>query len=311
MPRIDGIDVSEYQEKIDWVSVKKAGIDWVAMRATLGTKKVDARFYENRVGTEIMKFRHRLFYHFMTPSSPSRSKIPRLRIDDAKKQAAHFLNVAKTLKPGEGVILDVEHDLLHVDQVLAWCQIVEAALGRPVSIYTGVYVSGGSIWRSKKIFDGTRPRILAAYIDEKLARERSAPFIWDAWQWTDRGRFSGVKTLVDLDQVDDVFAFDKICGLDKTFDPKNGFFFNYPTKNKYAISRPATGNIVAYLQGVILNRAGGGIVVDGKFGPQTEQRVKDLQSMFKLHADGVVGPETWAVIDFLASIPESLYNASK
>jgi peptidoglycan hydrolase-like protein with peptidoglycan-binding domain len=51
---------------------------------------------------------------------------------------------------------------------------------------------------------------------------------------------------------------------------------------------------------VINRKAGGNIIVDNDFGAKTEDRVQDVQRLFKLPADGVVGPKTWGVIDYLA-----------
>ena len=61
------------------------------------------------------------------------------------------------------------------------------------------------------------------------------------------------------------------------------------------------GDHVRWVQAVIRNKAGGDISVDGIFGPHTEKRVKDLQRFFGLVPDGVVGPKTWGIIDFLAN----------
>src|SRR5215213_10622483 len=61
------------------------------------------------------------------------------------------------------------------------------------------------------------------------------------------------------------------------------------------------GDLVRYLQEVILNEAGGQITVDGDFGPQTERRVKDLQFLASLATTGVVDWKgTWQFVDYLA-----------
>jgi peptidoglycan hydrolase-like protein with peptidoglycan-binding domain len=61
------------------------------------------------------------------------------------------------------------------------------------------------------------------------------------------------------------------------------------------------GDMVDYVQTVILREAGGGITVDGDFGPKTDGRVRDLQSFMKLPVTGVVDwSGTWQIIDHLA-----------
>lgn len=63
----------------------------------------------------------------------------------------------------------------------------------------------------------------------------------------------------------------------------------------------ATGEHVRYFQNVARQRAGQNIVVDGIFGPQTLGAVRNIQTFFKVDVTGVVGTQTWAVVDFLAS----------
>lgn len=59
---------------------------------------------------------------------------------------------------------------------------------------------------------------------------------------------------------------------------------------------------VKYLQEVLRQRAGNPtLVVDGIFGNQTYNAVVRLQRFFKITVDGIVGPQTWPVVDFLAS----------
>lgn len=66
------------------------------------------------------------------------------------------------------------------------------------------------------------------------------------------------------------------------------------------------GQHVRYLQDVIYFKAGGDIVRDGQFGPQTKGRVEDLQRLFGLKVTGSVNhggqhaDDTWAVVDALA-----------
>lgn len=82
--------------------------------------------------------------------------------------------------------------------------------------------------------------------------------------------------------------------------PAPSQFGTWPTQTKPTIKRGAHGPVVGYLQSVINRKAGGNIVVDNDFGPKTEERVKDVQGVFSLARDGIVGPKTWHVIDYLA-----------
>ena len=57
------------------------------------------------------------------------------------------------------------------------------------------------------------------------------------------------------------------------------------------VSRGASGDAVRAAQ-VLLPP----LAVDGVFGPQTEDRVKELQFRYGLSPDGIVGPQTWRVL---------------
>jgi peptidoglycan hydrolase-like protein with peptidoglycan-binding domain len=85
------------------------------------------------------------------------------------------------------------------------------------------------------------------------------------------------------------------------FDPANGRYGDWPTRtDKPTLRRGAKGDAVRYLQGVISNKAGGNITVDGNFGPQTEARVKDCQRLIRAKTSGIVGKQVWTFIDILS-----------
>jgi len=191
-PRADGIDVSQYQGVIDWPAVHRAGIQWVGLRAT--HDYTDSRFAANRAGARGARWR--LLYDYLDPG----------------RDASRYLAAIGQLEPGEAAMLDAEAAGLTVGDCLRWLGQVEARTGRPAVVYTGKYVSGGTIWRSAEIFDGRRARILAAYTSEPTARTLASPYGWDAWQWSSTGRVPGIGGDVDMNQIDSPAAFDRCCG---------------------------------------------------------------------------------------------------
>lgn len=204
MPRLDGIDISHYQSDkgpIDWNAVKATGIKWIGIKATQGVSSRDPFFSSHRTGATQAGIRQKLYYHWLSANV------------SAESQAAWCISVVGSLAPGEGIMLDAEENGITVDQAITFCRILEGHYGRPVAVYTGIYVAGGSIWKSTVLFNGTRPRILAAYSTEAKAKAAALPFTWDAWQYTGSGTFPGIKGAVDLDQIDNPAIFDKACGL--------------------------------------------------------------------------------------------------
>lgn len=86
------------------------------------------------------------------------------------------------------------------------------------------------------------------------------------------------------------------------FDPENGKFSLWPLGQKQKISLGSSGDVVRYLQGVLKNKAGQNISVNGVFDQKTDDAVENLQRFFKLKVDGLVGPQTWGIVDLLASL---------
>lgn len=68
------------------------------------------------------------------------------------------------------------------------------------------------------------------------------------------------------------------------------------------IRKGSIGNDVKRLQ-TILNRFGlNSGEIDGVFGPNTEKATKELQSIFNLSVDGIVGKETWGLLSKLENV---------
>jgi peptidoglycan hydrolase-like protein with peptidoglycan-binding domain len=66
-----------------------------------------------------------------------------------------------------------------------------------------------------------------------------------------------------------------------------------PNPGQPTMSQGATGDEVRRLQRALRRTPDLGLVVDGQFGPATEQAVKEFQQGNSLTVDGIVGPMTW------------------
>jgi GH25 family lysozyme M1 (1,4-beta-N-acetylmuramidase) len=200
--RFDGADLSHHQDDagpIDWPTLRAAST-WVATKATQGDTYTDptfaAHWAEMGVG-----FKYRLAYHWLTPDA------------DPAAQAAHFLAVWD--RTG-GAMLDAEQAGITAAMVLAWCEAVEAVTHRPCSVYTGAYVTGGTIWQSTAIRTsayGRRPMHLAAYTTEAKALKLPgvAAYPWSAWQYSSNGPGPGVTGRCDMNRIDVTAHYDLAC----------------------------------------------------------------------------------------------------
>lgn len=89
-------------------------------------------------------------------------------------------------------------------------------------------------------------------------------------------------------------------------DLKNGDYGLYPfstvkpTIKKGSVD-PTNGEHVLYLQSVLKHECKVAIDMDGRFGSDTEKRVKEMQGWNGLTKDGICGSKTWAAVDKYAT----------
>ena len=187
---IEGIDVSYFQETVDWSAVKGDGIRFAYIKATEGGDRVDQRFAENYVGAAqagVLRGAYHFWYH-CRPGA---------------EQAAWFIqNVprdANALPP----VLDIEWtptsptctkrppaaDIYRDMQ--AFLDTVEAYYGKRPVIYTSV--------------DFYRDRLVGAFERYPLwvrstavkPKEAYGDRPWHFWQYSSTGRVAGVKGNAD------------------------------------------------------------------------------------------------------------------
>lgn len=180
----DGIDVSSYQEDIDWsATAADRNIKFVYVKATEGATYrsrhyafniENARKYGIKVGS----------YHFFRP------KIA------VQKQFDNFTSVVKKEDQDLVPLIDVETRYgvtpqQLVDSVLLFARMLQRHYGCRPMIYTGVAFYNSYL---RGHFDGYK-LFIARY-------SRFAPKVmgakWTLWQFSERGRIAGIDHNVDL-----------------------------------------------------------------------------------------------------------------
>ena len=84
------------------------------------------------------------------------------------------------------------------------------------------------------------------------------------------------------------------------FFPCEGVYGSWPLLVKPTIRQGSSGDAVKYLRGVLRNTSGATCPCNGSFGSTTKVSVKLFQQFWGLTVDGVVGGQTWPVIDWAA-----------
>ena len=185
---IHGIDVSKYQNTINWKEVKNMEekgikIGFVFIKATEGTSLVDDQFRRNWTEAEDQNI-PKGAYHFFVSNR------------NAKKQAENFIQMVNLKKGDMPPVLDVEksHGVSVFDMqksVKTWLDAIENHYGVKPVIYTNIdfyqrYFQTGfeeyHLW-------------IAHYLQpEKPRIEKN----WAFWQHSEKGRVNGIKAPVDF-----------------------------------------------------------------------------------------------------------------
>ncbi len=198
---IFGIDVSEYQGGILWDSVgvihEQFPVDFVFVRATMGTRGRDKKFAANWKGVQRIA-RLRGAYHYFRPN------------ENSIKQAENFIKVVK-LKPGDlPPVLDIEErprsqsmDSLRVG-LKRWLDRVEQHYKvRPI-VYSGD--SYFSDFLEKEFDDYT---LWIANYNFWIEKPKDH---WDFWQFSEKGHVKGIKGFVDLNMFNgEMESLERLC----------------------------------------------------------------------------------------------------
>lgn len=189
---VAGIDVSQYQEAIDWRKVAAEGCSFAFIKATEGASRQDPNFATNWAEAKRAGIRCGA-YHFFRPLSP---------VDD---QVTNFLSVVTALGNEDlPPVLDLEvpddwstiNLSKRVPLVLRWLGQVQEGLKKRPIIYLSPSFIGDVL--ANTILLSSYPLWLAHYTASPAPTVPRAWGDWTFWQYTNTGYVNGVGGQVDL-----------------------------------------------------------------------------------------------------------------
>ncbi len=172
-----GIDVSHYDESIDFQKLVDAGYKFCSAKCTEGLTNVDPRYKSNKFKAKAAGL---LFgaYHFFRPGQ------------DALRQAAHFLTHADIQKGDMIPMFDweVSQGKADVSKAKLFLDTVENAIGKKMIIYGPPYMLDDF----RLPFYFKEHALWIAHYGTTAPLVPSPWEVWSFWQYTDKGSAPGI-----------------------------------------------------------------------------------------------------------------------
>ena len=303
-----GIDVSEFQGKIDWEKVKNDGIEFAILRCGYGmdfSNQDDVEYERNANECERLGIPYGVY--LMSYANT---------VEKARSEAKHVLRLIEGRKISLGVWHDIEDNgtsgainketLTNI--INTFCNTIKNA-GYKVGVYANLN------WLENKIEKTIKDNydIWVAQYYSKCEYEGK----YIMWQHTSSGKVNGISTNVDMNilyedlpvinnndnnnsktnnseivkSLQKALNKDYNCGLDV-----DGIIGPLTTKavNNNMVRNFTVGEFAKWVQerliakGYSLNKFG----VDGRYGNESEKKVKEFQANCGIDVDGIVGINT-------------------
>lgn len=303
-----GIDVSEFQGKIDWEKVKNDGIEFAILRCGYGmdfSNQDDVEYERNANECERLGIPYGVY--LMSYANT---------VEKARSEAKHVLRLIEGHKISLGVWYDIEDNgtsgainketLTNI--INTFCNTIKNA-GHRVGVYANLN------WLENKIEKTIKDNydIWVAQYYSKCEYEGK----YIMWQHTSSGKVNGISTNVDMNilyedlpvinnndnnnsktnnseivkSLQKALNKDYNCGLDV-----DGIIGPLTTKavNNNMVRNFTVGEFAKWVQerliakGYSLNEFG----VDGRYGNESEKKVKEFQANCGIDVDGIVGINT-------------------
>lgn len=193
-----GIDVSGWQETIDYTQVKQAGIEVVYMKSSEGTTFIDPYFNQNYTNAKANGLKVG-FYHYVRARS----------VEQAVREANFFASVIAGKSPDCRLAMDFEDfgnlSNAEINQIgLTFLRTVESVTKKEVVVYSNTYSA-----RTKFSGEITNYPLWVAQYEEPEPTPNGNWDTWIGWQYTDQGEVAGIQGYVDRDKfTKDIFLED-------------------------------------------------------------------------------------------------------
>jgi len=199
-----GIDISKYQEKVDWNRVRAAEVKFVIIRAVVGTLE-DKLFKEHWAGSKAAGLLRGVYHYYRDDQDP---KAQAKKLFDVLKSTGDLGELPPALD-----IEEINNPKLTVSKIKTCFEEIERLFGRPPIAYSRATVwnpkigkvswaSRYPLWVAHYTISGWKENHLQRTANETKPTLPSPWSNWDIWQITDQcpARDYGVSgTTLDLD----------------------------------------------------------------------------------------------------------------
>ena len=185
----NGIDVSQWQGKINYLKVANAGIDVVYIRVSEGTDYIDPYFKENYKGAKKNGLKVG-FYHYVTART----------VREAEQEAEFFVSNIKGTSPDCKLAMDFEtfgdlsrDEINRISEV--FLETVQKLSEKECIIYSDAF-------NASEVFNENLARKYAIWVADYFATEPTNNGKWSTWvgfQYSDIGKVNGIDGSVDKD----------------------------------------------------------------------------------------------------------------
>jgi GH25 family lysozyme M1 (1,4-beta-N-acetylmuramidase) len=192
--RYKGIDVSRWQEEIDWAAVKTDGIDFAIIRSGYGKATPDEKLAANIKGCEKNNIPYGL-YHYTYAKTP----------EEAVIEAEFFVNRIKNYSPDLPLVLDIEEPFYkkmskkQVEAIIdSFMKVLKANGYQNAAVYSNAYFFTNTVDTERIV--NAYPIWIASWGDtEKLNAFYDGRYF--CWQYSSSGTVAGINGDVDLNYL--------------------------------------------------------------------------------------------------------------